>query len=281
MSGGSCQSQTCTGMSTALVTLLWLAMGKQFYCSLPLRLIHAGQMVKLAQFYNVALFCLICSTDDQSSKKYICLLQTTKGPMMEQFVLSLTLFFFFLLRSMYVFGGFSGVLLNDVLVYRPPSCPAFLAEEACVKAGPGVRCIWSRGRCLPWEPSMANGSLTPAPFCPPKAGKKNKTKKSCCLIDSQILNHTHTTCTVVSCALSFLVTVDELCYRFSDCASCTANTKGCQWCDDKKCISASSNCTSVSVPSGGSRALLKCVQLPQAYKDTVSLRLRETGDEFV
>ncbi|XP_026018877.1 attractin-like protein 1 isoform X2 [Astatotilapia calliptera] len=111
--------------------------------------------------------------------------------------------------SMYVFGGFSSVLLNDVLVYRPPSCQAFLAEEGCVKAGPGVRCIWSRGRCLPWEVRMANSSLTPAPFCPPKA-----------------------------------VTMDEWCYRFSDCASCTANTKGCQWCDDKKCISAFSNCTS-------------------------------------
>lgn len=74
---------------------------------------------------------------------------------------------------MYVFGGFAGVLLNDVLVYRPPSCQAFLAEEGCVKAGPGVRCIWSRGRCLPWEPSMANGSLFPAPFCPPKAGEKD------------------------------------------------------------------------------------------------------------
>uniref|UniRef100_A0A8C4HZ31 Attractin like 1 n=1 Tax=Dicentrarchus labrax TaxID=13489 RepID=A0A8C4HZ31_DICLA len=130
--------------------------------------------------------------------------------------------------SMYVFGGFSGMLLNDVLVYRPPSCQAFLAEEGCTKAGPGVRCIWSRGRCLPWEPSMANGSLNSAPFCPPKASEK----------DIQTF---------------FL---DERCYRFSDCASCTANTNGCQWCDDKKCISASSNCTSVSVPTGGVRALL-------------------------
>uniref|UniRef100_A0A665W1H0 Attractin-like 1b n=1 Tax=Echeneis naucrates TaxID=173247 RepID=A0A665W1H0_ECHNA len=122
--------------------------------------------------------------------------------------------------SMYVFGGFSGVLLNDVLVYRPPSCQAFLAEEVCMKAGPGVRCVWSRGRCVPWEPRTANGALTSAPF----------------------------------------FTVDERCYRFSDCASCTANTNGCQWCDDKKCISASSNCTSVSVPKGGIRVLLVSVQ---------------------
>ncbi|XP_005804448.1 attractin-like protein 1 [Xiphophorus maculatus] len=110
--------------------------------------------------------------------------------------------------SMYVFGGFSSVLLNDVLVYRPPSCQAFVAEEGCVKAGPGVRCIWNRGRCAPWEPSMANGNFSPVPFCSYKT-----------------------------------VTVDELCYKFSDCGSCAANTKGCQWCDDKKCISASSNCT--------------------------------------
>lgn len=78
---------------------------------------------------------------------------------------------------MYVFGGFSGMLLNDVLVYRPPSCRAFLAEEACVEAGPGVRCIWSKGRCVPWEPSMANRSLSPAPFCPPKPGETDARKK--------------------------------------------------------------------------------------------------------
>lgn len=76
-------------------------------------------------------------------------------------------FSFFFVRSMYVFGGFSGVLLNDVLVYRPLSCQAFSAEEGCLKAGPGVSCVWSRGRCVPWEPS----SLEPLPFCPPKPGK--------------------------------------------------------------------------------------------------------------
>lgn len=65
--------------------------------------------------------------------------------------------------------------------------------------------------------------------------------------------------TLILCCPSpfvFLVPVDERCYRFSDCASCTANTNGCQWCDDKKCISAFSNCTSVSRPTGGINALL-------------------------
>ncbi|KAM9817295.1 attractin-like protein 1 [Neosynchiropus ocellatus] len=111
-------------------------------------------------------------------------------------------------ESMYVFGGFSSMLLNDVLAYRPTMCQAFSSQEGCVTAGPGVRCVWSRGHCLPWHPIKTNGSFTPAPFCPPRPAS-----------------------------------VDERCFRFSDCASCAANTNGCQWCDDKKCISASSNCT--------------------------------------
>uniref|UniRef100_A0AAY4AY35 Attractin-like protein 1 n=1 Tax=Denticeps clupeoides TaxID=299321 RepID=A0AAY4AY35_9TELE len=100
--------------------------------------------------------------------------------------------------SMYVFGGFSSVLLNDVLVYRPPNCEAFAEQEHCEKAGPGVRCVSYR--------------------------------------DSPPLEQ-----------LRVKSTIDERCYRFSDCASCTSNTNGCQWCDDKKCISAASNFQSVKI----------------------------------
>uniref|UniRef100_A0A3B3DQB2 Attractin-like 1a n=1 Tax=Oryzias melastigma TaxID=30732 RepID=A0A3B3DQB2_ORYME len=92
--------------------------------------------------------------------------------------------------SMYIFGGFSGVLLNDVLAYTPPSCRAFLSPASCFAAGPGVqKCQNNILKQLEW------------------------------------------------------VFSDEECFRFPDCASCTSNTRGCQWCEDRKCISASSNCT--------------------------------------
>uniref|UniRef100_A0A673ZH29 Attractin like 1 n=1 Tax=Salmo trutta TaxID=8032 RepID=A0A673ZH29_SALTR len=112
--------------------------------------------------------------------------------------------------SMYVFGGFSGVLLNDVLVYTPPSCKAFSEEQRCANAGPGIRCVWLRDHCVPWDTSHERSQRN-ADECFARA------------------------------------VAAERCYRFSDCVSCTANTNGCQWCEDKKCISASNNCTVVSL----------------------------------
>uniref|UniRef100_A0A8C4UCT0 Attractin like 1 n=1 Tax=Falco tinnunculus TaxID=100819 RepID=A0A8C4UCT0_FALTI len=109
--------------------------------------------------------------------------------------------------SMYIFGGFSSVLLNDILVYKPPNCEAFRDEELCKNARPGIRCLWNKKHCESWESGHVNNILRAK--CPKKT--------------------------------------DDRCYRYADCASCTANTNGCQWCDDKKCISANSNCTQLSL----------------------------------
>lgn len=66
--------------------------------------------------------------------------------------------------SMYIYGGFSGPLLNDVLAYTPPSCLAFSNPIACAAAGPGVRCHWVSSRCLSWEPKSPE-QIVPAAFC--------------------------------------------------------------------------------------------------------------------
>lgn len=70
---------------------------------------------------------------------------------------------------MYIFGGFSSVLLNDILVYKPPNCKAFRDEELCKNAGPGIKCIWNKNYCESWESGNTNNILRAK--CPPKTGK--------------------------------------------------------------------------------------------------------------
>ncbi|GAB0192007.1 attractin-like protein 1 [Grus japonensis] len=68
--------------------------------------------------------------------------------------------------SMYIFGGFSSVLLNDILVYKPPNCEAFRDEELCKNARPGIRCLWNKKHCESWESGHVNNILRAK--CPKK-----------------------------------------------------------------------------------------------------------------
>ncbi|TRY81796.1 hypothetical protein DNTS_023120, partial [Danionella cerebrum] len=84
-------------------------------------------------------------------------------------------------------------------------------EDLCQNAGPAVRCVWAQDRCVPWD-STHSSDTVPASFCPSRNNS-----------------------------------ADKQCQQFLDCASCTANTNDCQWCEDKKCISSSSNCTVLTI----------------------------------
>ncbi|XP_041767179.1 attractin [Anopheles merus] len=54
-------------------------------------------------------------------------------------------------RSLYVYGGFDGQMVNDMLQFTPGDCQAFNRTDQCLNARPGVKCVWDiqKSRCLP------------------------------------------------------------------------------------------------------------------------------------
>ncbi|XP_078717801.1 attractin isoform X3 [Lampetra fluviatilis] len=107
--------------------------------------------------------------------------------------------------SMYIFGGFDSLLLQDLLVYTPLSCEVFSERERCEGARPGLRCVWNSTRCLPVGSEYGIGTHNVT--CPQKRAATEK-----------------------------------VCSMFKDCGSCTSNLASCQWCSGA-CTPLESNCT--------------------------------------
>lgn len=52
-------------------------------------------------------------------------------------------------KKLYIYGGFHGQMLSDLLRYTPGNCSALERPEQCLSALPGVKCIWenSESKC--------------------------------------------------------------------------------------------------------------------------------------
>ncbi|KAG8231674.1 hypothetical protein J437_LFUL007448 [Ladona fulva] len=48
----------------------------------------------------------------------------------------------------YVYGGFDGQMLSDLQSYTPGNCSYFKDAESCLRANPGVKCVWVGGNTV-------------------------------------------------------------------------------------------------------------------------------------
>lgn len=117
-------------------------------------------------------------------------------------------------ESLYIYGGFDGQLLSDMLKYTPGNCSYFTKEEKCLHARPGVKCIWDNQKMLCVPLSKENRSLLLArdqeyfTICPPKSRQINTAEH---LQDVQ------------------------RCAQLTNCQSCTSTTFGCVYCGNGTC----------------------------------------------
>lgn len=98
-------------------------------------------------------------------------------------------------ESVYVFGGFNGQMLSDVVRFTPGSCRGFSTPEKCAASSVGTKCAWS------------------------------SEKKSCQLFRlSNLIKGAHL------CPRKSASNLTALCEKQTSCPSCLQNNYGCVWC---------------------------------------------------
>ncbi|KAK3590248.1 hypothetical protein CHS0354_041323 [Potamilus streckersoni] len=79
------------------------------------------------------------------------------------------------ITRMYVFGGFNGIMLNDILEYSPGECSYYNNKSVCDAAFPGTVCKWTSDKCIDRDKGAVD------PNCDPRADAKDvcPTLKDC------------------------------------------------------------------------------------------------------
>ena len=105
-------------------------------------------------------------------------------------------------KKMYIFGGFRGIMQNDLLVYESGDCSAFTTKSDCIRAYPGTRCSYAGSECMTPKQSL-NGKVINnvyQPLCGPGPSER-ETEELC-----------------------------ESSYVKQSCPTCTENYYNCTWC---------------------------------------------------
>lgn len=117
-------------------------------------------------------------------------------------------------KALYIYGGFDGQMLGDMLKYVPGDCHQLTRSEACLMAHPGVKCVWDiqKSICLAAE-KVQRGLI----FSRDQDIYQNCAKESRIKMTQQHLLDV------------------EKCAELSDCQSCLSNSYGCTYCGRGTC----------------------------------------------
>ncbi|XP_014675369.1 PREDICTED: attractin-like protein 1 [Priapulus caudatus] len=142
--------------------------------------------------------------------------------------------------SVYIFGGFNSVMMNDMLVYSPGDCSLNEDEESCRTARVGVKCVWVGGKCR----YLSQVQQLPDSACPKPAANheaKCMSLQTCpgCLENSYGCAWCAGMCYPAGiCANSSITATTEQnkckvleCSGVQSCSECQLHP-GCAWCDD-------------------------------------------------
>uniref|UniRef100_A0A8D8HL17 Attractin n=1 Tax=Culex pipiens TaxID=7175 RepID=A0A8D8HL17_CULPI len=130
-------------------------------------------------------------------------------------------------ESLYIYGGFDGQMINDMLKFTPGNCRAFNRSDQCLYARPGVKCIWDiqKSKCVPILDVDKSVLFS-----------RDETNYEICPQESRLV-------------MTRQALMDyELCSFLSSCQSCVSTSYGCMFCGigNQKGYCAKEKCPDVS-----------------------------------
>ncbi|XP_055955305.1 attractin-like protein 1 [Patella vulgata] len=105
----------------------------------------------------------------------------------------------------YMYGGFNGRMLKDLIKFSPGKCLAINDKDECLRSFPGTKCVWFQGRCA----TRSHLKNVYIPNCDPSKGG------------------------------------EKICKSYTSCTTCNNTSYDCKWCNNgcfyKNCSTEDNN----------------------------------------